>query len=100
MRNLPFVLNGNILRPFYKEDKLRLRNLWKWYLGSAIPTSLKPVAQPMVDKQYAFCSRDTFYFDDYSILNHTNATWTWTFEPQPMWIDDAQKRNPKLSLGG
>jgi hypothetical protein len=35
----------------------------------------------MVDKltQEVICEIDSFYFEDHSFLNHTNATWNWTF---------------------
>ncbi|MCB0662628.1 MAG: T9SS type A sorting domain-containing protein, partial [Saprospiraceae bacterium] len=57
------------------------------------------VAQPMVDKNSSSCTRDTFYFDDYSILNHTNASWKWEFDPQPAWVESDTIRNPRVVFG-
>jgi hypothetical protein len=43
------------------------------------PTQI--VARITVDKlqQTAICAVDSFYFDDYSFINHQNASWQWTF---------------------
>ena len=30
-------------------------------------------------KHDVYCEIDSFYFDDYSFLNHSNATWEWNF---------------------
>lgn len=98
--NLPFVLNGNILRPFYKEDKLRLASYGNGIWEVAFMEPSRPVAQPMVDKKSSTCTRDTFYFDDFSILNHTNARWQWTFDPQPKWVESDTIRNPRVVFGG
>jgi PKD repeat protein len=27
-----------------------------------------------------YCSADTFYFEDYSVLNHSGASWQWSFQ--------------------
>ena len=41
-----------------------------------------PIAQVMVDKLETtqHCEADTFQYVCHSMLNHTNATWEWTFE--------------------
>jgi photosystem II stability/assembly factor-like uncharacterized protein len=82
------------LKPFYRDNKLRS--------GSALgiwETSLyehsKPIAQPSVDKTFSSCERDTFYFDDYSVLERANATWRWSF-PGAEYISDSTTRNPKV----
>lgn len=97
---LPVKLENNYIRPFYKEGKIRLatiaRGLWSVDMYEA-PTSI--IAQPTVDKQVADCPRDTFYFDDYSMLNHTGATWTWSFSPAPQYVSSLTARNPKIVFG-
>lgn len=98
--SLPAKLENNYLRPFYKEGKMRMatvcRGMWSvdFYEN---PTT--PIAQPTVDKITSECYRDTFYFDDYSMLNHTNATWQWTFDPAPQYVSSTTVRNPKVILG-
>jgi PKD repeat protein len=46
------------------------------------------------------CSRDTFYFEDYSMVKHDGTSWTWAFSPAPDWVDDLNIRNPKVVFGG
>ncbi len=41
------------------------------------------------------CQRDTVYFDDYSVVNHTGASWTWTF-PGASYVSSTSVRNPKV----
>jgi PKD repeat protein len=44
----------------------------------------------------ADCIDDTFYFDDYSMLNHEGASWYWTFENAS--IASSTKRNPEVTF--
>ncbi|MFM7565622.1 MAG: hypothetical protein ACKO4K_02630 [Flavobacteriales bacterium] len=79
---LPSRINGNILKPFYRDGKIRLASYGKGIWESAlneVPTH--PICRIMVDKlsQTVICASDSFYFEDYSILNHTNASWNWSF---------------------
>lgn len=79
---LPTYTSCNILRPFYRDGKIRMATYGKgiWESSLSEQPSL-PICRIMVDKleQSVFCAVDSFYFDDYSFLNHTNATWSWTF---------------------
>lgn len=79
---LPLFTSGNILKPFYRDGKIRLATYGKGIWESSLteqPTL--PIARAMVDKltQNVVCEIDSFYFEDHSFLNHTNATWNWTF---------------------
>ncbi len=93
--NLPTRTDANIFRPFYKENKLRLatysNGLWEcdFFVSSA------PLAQPTVDKLFSSCTRDTFYFDDYSILQHAGASWSWSF-PGAAYVSSTTERAPKV----
>jgi photosystem II stability/assembly factor-like uncharacterized protein len=79
---LPLFTSGNILKPFYRDGKIRLatygKGIWESNL-SEVPTY--PIARAMVDKLYqeVICEVDSFYFEDHSFLNHANASWSWTF---------------------
>jgi hypothetical protein len=53
----------------------------------------------MVDKltQQVICATDSFYFEDYSVLNHQNAAWQWTFaNGSPA---SSTQRNPAVYYG-
>ena len=88
--------NGSFeMKPFYRDSKLRmatLRGIWETDL---LETSM-PIAQPMTTSDQSFCQRDTVQFDCYSVLDHENATWEWSFAPAPLYVSSLITRNPKV----
>jgi len=79
---LPLFTNGNILKPFYRDQKIRLASYGKGiYESELVENPTEVLARITVDQlsQTAICAVDSFYFDDYSFLSHQNATWQWTF---------------------
>lgn len=79
---LPTFTSTNILRPFYRDGKIRMASYGKGIWESPLNEQpSNPVCRIMVDKlsQTVFCDLDSFYFEDHSFLNHTNATWQWEF---------------------
>lgn len=96
---LPASMDIIRLLPFYRDAKLRVagnRGIWETALYNE---SFAPIAQPMADKKTSRCARDTFYFDDYSIVKHAGTTWSWSFSPTPQYISNANSRNPKVIFG-
>ncbi|QHI37960.1 hypothetical protein IMCC3317_33430 [Kordia antarctica] len=95
--NLPVTVGANDLRPFYRDGKIRLatygKGIWE---SNLFDTPTRPVAKIMVDKLTATCAGDIFYFDDYSMLNHTSATWAWTFQNGN--IATSSMRNPEVNF--
>jgi photosystem II stability/assembly factor-like uncharacterized protein len=92
------------MKPFYRDGKMRVagnRGIWETPLESEVA----PVALPMVDKPATTCPKDTFYFDDYSILKHVGATWAWSFSTAsnpsftPQYLSSVTARNPKVVFG-
>ncbi len=83
------------LRPFYRDEKLiNGSNMGVWEIPFVEPSL--PLAQASVDKQISFCVRDTFYFEDYSVLLKDSLTrWIWSF-PGASYISDSTVRNPKV----
>lgn len=81
--------------PFYKNSELRIsgtRGFWKTPL---FENSL-PVAQPMVASKTIDCHRTQVQFDDFSVLNHTGATWNWSF-PGATTVSSTSVRNPLVT---
>lgn len=79
---LPLFTSGNIIKPFYRDGKVRLATYGKGIWESNLSEQPSyPIARAMVDKlsQEVICEIDSFYFEDYSFLNHSNATWSWSF---------------------
>ena len=96
----PVSAECNRLKPFYKTGKIR-NGTWGfgvWEADLFEPSNV--VVQPMASALQAYCARDTIYFDDYSVLNHENATWEWSFSPTPQWVSATSIRNPKAVFGG
>ena len=97
---LPLFTNGNILHPFYRDGKIRLATYGKGIWQSSLNEQpSRPIARAMVDKmqQTVICEIDSFYFEDYSFLNHLNATWNWTFPTGSPATSTV--RNPTIYFG-
>lgn len=97
---LPLSAETNRLKPFYKTGKIR-NGCWGfgvWETDLFEPSEV--VVQPMASALFANCARDTIYFDDYSVLNHSGASWDWSFSPAPLWSSASDIRNPKVVFGG
>ncbi|MEO1259242.1 MAG: LamG-like jellyroll fold domain-containing protein [Bacteroidota bacterium] len=97
---LPARASVNRLVPFYAKQKVRMatygRGIWQ---SDFYETPTTTIVQPTVDKLVANCARDTFYFDDYSMVDHDGATWDWSFDPAPQFVSAANVRNPKVVFG-
>ncbi len=79
--NLPASISATGIRPFYRDGKIRLASYGKGIWESALyETPTRPVAKITVDKLSSNLNCNVFYFDDYSMLNHSGATWAWTFQ--------------------
>jgi photosystem II stability/assembly factor-like uncharacterized protein len=86
------------MKPFYRDGKVRIagnQGIWETPLAETVA----PIALPMVDKQSSDCSSSVFQFDDYSILNHSGATWLWSFSPTPQYVSSLTARNPTVIFG-
>ncbi len=93
---LPVNGYAPFLKPFYRDNKLRLAGNGVWEAPLFEPSA--PSAQPMVDKTIAYnCPSpvDTFYFEDYSVLSVSGATWLWSF-PGADFVSSTTIRNPKV----
>ncbi|MDW8419968.1 MAG: choice-of-anchor J domain-containing protein, partial [Chitinophagales bacterium] len=80
---LPVFFNSNIARPFYRDGKIRIASYGKGIWESPLHESpARPIARITVDKlrHDVYCKNDSFYFDDYSFLNHQGASWLWSFQ--------------------
>ena len=93
--NLPVHFRINRILPFYRDGKLRVagnRGIWEreFYEPSA------PIAQPMVSSKTRSCNESTIQFEDYSILNHNNASWEWSF-PGASTVSSTTVRNPLVT---
>ncbi|HEX5112580.1 MAG TPA: T9SS type A sorting domain-containing protein, partial [Saprospiraceae bacterium] len=91
---LPVQISTCILRPFYRDHKIRIGAYGKSIWEAPFAVNSRPVAQPMVNKFVTDCPGDTIQLDDYSMLSHEGATWEWSFpggEPSTSSL-----RNPEV----
>ncbi len=96
--DLPLSVETNRLKPFYRDGKIR-NGAWGfgvWEAPLFEPSAVIP--QAMADKLESACARDTFYFDDYSVVRHDGASWVWTF-PQAAYLSGENTRTPKVVFG-
>ncbi|MFT4664180.1 MAG: hypothetical protein ACI8YQ_001841 [Polaribacter sp.] len=95
----PARMSPNHALPFFRDSKIRVAGnggIWENMLDEE---NFQPIVQPWVERPFFNCMLDTIRFDDHSILNHENCTWTWDIQPAPLYIDDVNNRNPKVVLG-
>ncbi|MBV6440460.1 MAG: T9SS C-terminal target domain-containing protein [Haliscomenobacteraceae bacterium CHB4] len=98
-QDLPLSVETNRLKPFYKDGKIR-NGCWGfgvWEADFYEPSQV--VVQPMASTLETGCARDTVYFDDYSVVDHTGATWNWSFDPTPQFVSATDVRNPGVVFG-
>ncbi len=91
-KGLPAHFRVTKMKPFYRDGKIRLagnRGIWERPLFEAS----KPKAQPMVSDRMIDCGR--VQFEDFSVLNHDDAQWQWSF-PGATMVSDSQVRNPEV----
>jgi hypothetical protein len=104
MGNWQILINGlpispllRDIKPYYKEGKVRIAGDARGVYGADLyeaPTTVIP--QPTVDMVSRYCAHDTLFFEDFSIVNHSGASWAWSFSKTPKFIDNPNVRNPKV----
>ncbi len=97
---LPANCDWKYMEPFYKENKIMVAGIRRGIYTAAmeeVPTTY--VISPTINQSTFKCSRDTAYFDDFSNIPHAGTTWHWTITPAPLYIDNANIRNPKVLFG-
>nr|NQU92303.1 discoidin domain-containing protein [Bacteroidota bacterium] len=97
--NYPAGMAVNMALPFFRDSKLRVAGLAGVWESAMAEPEFTPIINPWVEKPFYNCMTDTLYFDDHSILNHDGASWQWAITPEPVYINDANIRNPKVVLG-
>ncbi len=92
---LPLSVETNRLKPFYRDGKIR-NGCWGFGIWeSPLFENSAVQANPMVAAKTHTCKKDTLFFDDYSVLNHSGATWQWIF-PGASYVSNTTVRNPKV----
>ncbi|MBL0261819.1 MAG: hypothetical protein IPQ10_12320 [Saprospiraceae bacterium] len=86
------------IKAFYRDESIIMGSsggVWE----AKLYEKSKPLAQASVDKLVTSCSRDTFYFADYSVLTlDSTTTWEWEF-PGATYVSDIHAMRPKVIYG-
>ncbi|MEM1322265.1 MAG: LamG-like jellyroll fold domain-containing protein [Bacteroidota bacterium] len=93
---LPMIVSSLEMRPFYRDNKLRLATYGRGIWESTMQVPSAPIAQPITYADSVYCRRDTVQFDCYSVLNHNGASWQWAFNPAPLYVSSTSVRNPRV----
>lgn len=96
---LPAKFHGEIARPFYRDNELRVASRNRGIWSSTLFESSQPLAQPVISADYITCPNNLVQLEDYSVLDHDLATWHWSINPAPAWIQDTSMRNPTVVFG-
>ncbi len=99
---LPNFIKINRMYPFFKEGEIRIgtsNGIWKRPL---VDPDFEPIAQPLILSYGEATNKGEaeIQFDSYSIVNQTNATWEWSFSPEPLSVSATDVRNPKVRIAG
>lgn len=86
------------LKIFYRDGKIRSgSNTGVW--ERPLYEESEVLAQPTADKLTTDCPRDTFYFDNYSVLKLDSLTsWKWEFKGA-QFVSNYNIHNPKVIFG-
>jgi len=91
---LPAITPATRLEGWYRKQKIRnatSRSVWE----SDFYQPSQPVAYPSMSTDTIFCTRDTAYFVDHSVVSDVGNTWSWSF-PGGM-PSTSTLRNPKVN---
>ncbi|PLX10425.1 MAG: hypothetical protein C0598_10405 [Marinilabiliales bacterium] len=97
--NYPAANYVNMALPFFRDSKMRVAGNAGVWESPLQETEYTPIINPWLEKEYVNCMTDTLQFEDHSIINHEGVSWNWEIIPEPIYISDADSRNPKVVLG-
>ncbi|HKK87832.1 MAG TPA: discoidin domain-containing protein [Saprospiraceae bacterium] len=95
----PAGMNTIYAAPFFRDGKLRVAgNAGIWESPLSEP-EFAPIINAWVNHPRINCGLDTVQLEDHSLLNHQGAEWSWTIEPEPLYLEGDKLRNPKVVFG-
>ena len=98
-KDYPRGVRVNYSLPFFRDSKIRVAGTAGVWESSLQEPYFTPIINPWVEKAFYNCTSDTLYFDDHSMLNHADVSWSWSIDPEPAFISNPNIRNPKVVLG-
>ena len=95
----PAGMSVNYAMPFFRDGKLRVAGTAAVWESPLEVEDMAALVQPWAEKSFYDCMFDTVFLNDHSIMNHEGASWFWEITPEPVYMEDASIRNPKVVLG-
>ena len=83
----------------YASGTVRVADKGKGIWQAAIPYPMTPLAQPMTTSPEVYCAFDTVVFDCHGVLNHSGASWSWSFDPEPEFLSSSTDRRVQAVFG-
>ncbi|MEM9547011.1 MAG: LamG-like jellyroll fold domain-containing protein [Bacteroidota bacterium] len=94
--DLPVSITSEKLVPWYRKQKIRNGTNQSVWERDFTASSNRVIARPSVQSDTLFCTRDSVYFRDLSILSETDASWSWTIEgPETI---TSNEQNPTIAF--
>ena len=87
--DLPLNTYSEKIIPYYKEQKLRNatnRSVWERPFSVL---SNRVIANPSAQSKEYYCTNDTVYFRDHSVVSDDNVMWSWSSEPSATKMDSS-----------
>lgn len=96
---LPAVIDALQMRPFYRDNKLRVATRGFGIWERDLITSSVAIVQPITKVSTTYCARDLVQFDSYSMIPQTGTSYLWEVTPAPTSISSTTIRNPLIKFG-
>ncbi len=94
--DLPVSISSEKLVPWYRKQLIRNGTNQSVWERSFTANSNRVIARPSLQMDFIFCTRDSIYFRDMSVMSETDASWSWTIEG-PETITSTEQ-NPTFAL--
>ncbi len=78
--DLPVSISSEKLVPWYRKQMIRNGTNQSVWERPFTVNSNRVIARPSVQRDTFFCTRDSAYFRDLSIMSEENASWSWIIE--------------------
>jgi len=94
--DLPVSISSEKLVPWYRKQILRNGTNQSVWERPFTANNNRVIARPSVQLDTFFCTSDSVYFRDLSIVSETDATWLWTIEgPETV---TSTEQNPTITF--
>ena len=95
--DLPVSISSEKLVPWYRKQVIRNGTNQSVWERPFTANNNRVISRPSIQIDTFFCTRDSVYFRDLSIMSETGASWIWTIDGPETITSTAQ--NPTMAFG-